>query len=88
MVQFSHIVLDYLTKAPDRPYGELLLWPFSNEYYIAPFAFFPVIQFNGDSVGEFFCGLLSLQNLIAIGVEFAILSPVILTVELWKCRRK
>ncbi len=84
---FSHIVLDYLTKVPDKPYGELLLWPFSNEYYVASFAFFPVIHFHGSNE-RFLFSLMSLQNLIAIGVELAILSPVILTVELWKYRKK
>ncbi len=88
---FSHIVLDYLTKAPTNlygdPVGEKLLWPFSNLYYIAHFAFFPIIHFNGTSL-EFLLSLLSMQNLIAMGVEFAILSPVIVAVELWKYRNK
>ncbi len=82
---FSHVVLDFLTKVPDKPYGELFLWPFSNKYYMAPFSFFPVIHFHG-ATGEFFFSLLSLQNLIAIGVEFAILSPIVVAVELWKYR--
>ncbi len=82
----SHIVLDYLTRVPDKPYGELLLWPFSSEYYISSFAFFPVIHFHG-STEKFIFSLLSLQNLMAISVEFAILSPVILTMELWMYRR-
>ncbi len=84
---FSHIVLDYLTKVSDKPYGELFLWPFSNEYYIASFAFFPVIHFHG-SVEKFLFSLLSLQNLIAIGVEIAILAPIIIIMELCKSGRK
>lgn len=88
---FSHVVLDFLTKAPSNPYGdpvgEQFFWPFSNEYYISPFAFFQIIHFE-DATGDFLLSLFSLHNLMAVSVEFAILSTVILTVEFWKHRRK
>ncbi len=89
---FSHIIIDYLTKAPGNSYGDPVgaqfFWPFSNEYYIAPFAFFSIIHFQGGSASEFVFSLLSLNNLMAISVEFIILSPILLTTELWKYWRK
>ena len=88
---FSHIVLDYLTNAPSNPYGDPVgvqfFWPFSNEYYIAPFAFFQIIHF-GDTTGDFLLSIFSLHNLKAMSIEFIILSSIIITMELWKYLRK
>lgn len=31
----SHLILDYITANPTYPYGILLLWPLSNDHYLA-----------------------------------------------------
>jgi inner membrane protein len=77
----SHIGLDYLSIDTTPPYGEPLLWPFSNRYYIAPFAFLPDIQRVSHSSLGFIVSLFSLHNLWAISVECLLLFPLILLVS-------
>ena len=82
---FSHLVLDYLSIDTSAPYGELLFWPFSNEYYIAPFAFLPDIQ-RTHFGGEFITSLFSLHNISAMFVEFMALMPFLWLVVVWRRR--
>lgn len=39
-IYFSHVFLDFIAADTSIPYGEKLLWPFSNNYYISPITFF------------------------------------------------
>jgi inner membrane protein len=80
----SHIVLDYLSIDTTSPYGVPLFWPFSNEYYIASFAFLPSIRRASISGVEFVTSLFSLHNLLAISVEFLLLFPFILLISAFR----
>lgn len=71
---FSHVFLDYLGADSSFPYGELFWWPFSNKYYIAPFAFLPDIK-RALSGAEFIQSLFSLHNLWTVSLEFILLFP-------------
>jgi hypothetical protein len=53
------------------------LWPLSDAYYIAPFAFWPDIH-RANSFGTFVPSLFSRHNLWAVSVECLALLPVIL----------
>ena len=73
----SHIALDYLSIDTTAPYGVPLLWPLSDAYYIAPFAFLPGIRRAATSI-EFIPSLFSLHNLWAASVECLLLLPFLL----------
>jgi inner membrane protein len=73
----SHLVLDWLS------HEVRFLWPLSDTYYIAPFAFWLNIH-RADSSGAFFLSLLSLHNLRAVTVECLVLVPAILLMEAWR----
>jgi inner membrane protein len=74
----SHVILDYLSTDTSFPHGVALLWPLSNEYYIAPFAFLPDIHRPVSSGMKFITGVLSLHNLWAATVEALMLGFLIL----------
>jgi len=80
----SHILLDLFTADYRAPYGMQLFWPFSQDFFIAPFSIFSDIHHGG--VGDTLQGtlflLFSRHNLVAIGLELAILLPV-----LWLSRK-
>jgi hypothetical protein len=67
----SHIVLDLLGADSTPPIGLMLLWPFSREYFIAPWTPFPAISRRYWLQGFF------RHNLRAIGFEIAVLGPLV-----------
>lgn len=74
-ILFSHLLLDAVTLDTTPPYGQMLLWPFSDRYLHVPFAIFQDIQRIG-SRELFFRSLLSRHNMLAVMVEIAILSTL------------
>jgi inner membrane protein len=79
---FSHVLLDYLSTDTSIPYGVPIFWPFSNEHYIARFAFFPDIHRPVSSGIDFITGVLSVHNLWAAIIESLLLVPVILLLSI------
>jgi inner membrane protein len=77
----SHLFLDYLTKDTSFPYGLPLLWPFSNKYYMASFAFLPYIQRVSSSSVDFIRSLFSFHNFCAVTIEFLIFFPLVVLVS-------
>lgn len=72
----SHLFLDYLVKDPAPPYGAQFLWPFSKDYYMASFAFFPGFHYlNPD--GTILSAVFSLQNVKVFGFELLVFLPII-----------
>jgi hypothetical protein len=67
----SHIFLDLLGADSTRPIGVMVLWPFSREYFIAPWTPFPAISRRYWLRGFF------RHNLRAMGFELAILGPLV-----------
>jgi len=65
---FSHPVLDLFMEDFKEPFGLMLLWPFSNNYYISPITIFPGV--NHDN----FLDLFSFHNLITVITEIIFFS--------------
>lgn len=85
---FSHLLLDYLSIDNGASKGIPLLWPLSDEYYIAPFAFLPDIwRGSSSSLLGFVLGLFSTHNLWAMTVEFSLLFPLILLMLVLRRKR-
>jgi membrane-bound metal-dependent hydrolase YbcI (DUF457 family) len=72
----SHLFLDYIAIDTSYPYGSPFLWPLSDAYYLAPFAFLPDIHRSSDSNLNFLFTLINSHNLFAASVEFLILAPL------------
>lgn len=78
----SHLGLDYLSLDTKAPYGLPILWPLSDVFYIAPFAFLLDIQRSASSL-DFVPSLFSLHNAIAMSIELIILSLLIVLESLF-----
>lgn len=65
----SHVLLDYLGIDTVPPFGEMALWPFSREFFIAPVPFFYDVprSFSPEAIRH---------NLIAVAIEATVLGPV------------
>ncbi len=83
-IYLSHILLDYLIKDPTFPYGIMLLWPFNNNFYMAPFAFFPSFDYIIYDFDIFF----SLHNLYTILFEILIFLPLVIIVKIYNRLKK
>lgn len=77
----SHLGLDYLSLDLRAPYGLPALWPLSDAFYTAPFAFLLDIR-RASSFDEFIPSLFSWHNLAAVGVELLVLLPCIILLRL------
>jgi inner membrane protein len=76
----SHVILDFLVQDPSPPHGVPLFWPFSNEYYMAPFAFFPRFDYMSSSEKPLLSPIFSFHNLLTVLIEAALLVPVLMLV--------
>jgi len=77
----SHVIADAFTDDSSYPFGVMLLWPLTSEYYTAPQHIFPR-PMKADW-GEVF----TWHNLRVMGVEFLITAPLVVLVLLLKRRR-
>lgn len=84
----SHLLVDFFTADYRAPYGQMLFWPLSEQYFISPVAIFEGIKHGkpGDTTTAFLADLLSTANLMTIGLEVLILGPFTI-LALW-CNRK
>jgi inner membrane protein len=76
----SHVLLDYLIQDPSPPHGVPLFWPFSYEYYMAPFAFFRRFDYASHSVGSLLSPMFTLHNLLTVLIEVVLLLPLLILV--------
>src|SRR5918996_1228730 len=76
----SHVLLDYLIQDPSPPHGVPLFWPFSYEYYMAPFAFFRRFDYASHSVESLLSPMLTLHNLLTVLLEVVLLLPLLILV--------
>jgi len=84
----SHVVLDYFGADTGFPFGVPLLWPLTDDYYLASYPFFSGIRrASGSSMNVIF-SLVSFHNLFAITIEFFLLAPVVWFVLVLQRRRK
>jgi inner membrane protein len=86
-IYFSHVFLDFLCADDSIPYGEKLLWPFSNSYYISPITIFAGVHKSNLS-SDFILSLFNIYNIHAIFIEFVILLPVVICVQWYRNKRK
>jgi membrane-bound metal-dependent hydrolase YbcI (DUF457 family) len=77
----SHLLLDWLGADPNPPYGIRLLWPFSNEWFIADWPIFPPTERRS---------LLSWTTFMinARAALFECASVGLVVAALWSLRRK
>lgn len=85
----SHLVVDLFTTDVRAPYGIPLFWPFYGGHFMAPWTPFGGVRHGvpGDPLMVFLSELFSVHNLIAIGVEVALLGPVAVAIA-WLGRRR
>jgi inner membrane protein len=76
----SHLLLDFFCYDGRPPYGQPLLWPFVEGHWIASEPVFSGIRHGvpGDSFVEVMADIFSYPNMMAIGLEAAIIIPVLL----------
>ena len=77
----SHLLADWLTVDRSPPIGLMLVWPFSDHFYHAAFAFFP------PPAKQTWAAVWSPQNLRLVLVEMAVTLPLVMIV-LWFKRRR
>ncbi len=78
---FSHVLVDFFTVDTSLPYGEQLLWPFTNKYYISPVAFFMNVQ-KANTSAEFIPSLFSKHNLLMVFSEIGIFGTLLIVIKL------
>ncbi len=80
----SHLFLDAFTIDSSAPIGMQLIWPLSQEYFIAPYTFFTNIHHGskGDTLWEALAPIFSAHNAGAIALELIVLTPVLILVKL------
>jgi inner membrane protein len=81
----SHILLDYLVQDPSPPLGVPLFWPFTHEYYIAPFAFYRAVNYPVNFDEPMMRIVFSFHNFLTLLAEVVLLLPVLAIVSY--CRR-
>ena len=85
LAYLSHLLLDAITIDSSAPRGMQLLWPFSDEYYIAPVTFFTNIHHGArsDTLLQALSSIFSMHNLGAMVLELIILLPILLLMK-WR----
>jgi hypothetical protein len=79
----SHVLSDYLVQDPSYPFGVPLLWPWSDQYYMAPFAFLPRVDYPPDLLSAK-SYIFSLQNLATLCTEVLFFVPIFIFVSFAK----
>ena len=80
----SHLALDWLGGDTKKPAGIQLLWPFTREWFISSWN-----VFHPTELGRFFfTSETILSNLVAVGREVAILTPLALGAWLLHLRKQ
>ena len=78
----SHIVLDWLSRDTNPPLGIMALWPFSREYYMAPW---PIIEpVSRRYHWQYFWS----HNLKVVTLEILIFGSLALGAHVWRGRAR
>ena len=83
-VYLSHLIADMLAEDLGAPYGILLLWPFSDQYFLSPVSLFSNFSHggHGDGLTGVLGDILSTHNLWTIALEVIIVGPLLALVAL------
>ena len=89
VIYLSHLLADYLGVDRVEPYGAPFLWPFSEDYYLAPVQLFQPIEHGnlGEIASSVFDKIFSYKNLLAVLIEVIIIGPL-WGITLWISQRK
>jgi len=89
LIYSSHLVLDMFGQDRREPFGIPVGWPLFDDVWKAPYELFHGIQHGqrGDSLYEFLQQVFSLHNVVAIGKEIIIITPILLLTLLWHRKR-
>jgi inner membrane protein len=82
----SHVFMDFLIDDPSWPHGVPLLWPFSDEHYMAPVTVFRRFDYSPE-FGSLIATLFSIDNLSTVAAETAALLPILVFVR-WLKRKQ
>lgn len=76
----SHLVVDLFTSDVRAPFGIPLLWPFYSGHFLAPWTIFSGVHHGvpGDPLDVFLMQLFSWHNLVGVGTEVVVLTPIAL----------
>ncbi len=85
LIYYSHNLLDFFNQDGRPPFGVMLFWPFSEDWFMSSRAFFSPVHKSSDS-STFFQSVFSLQNLFVAAKELLILTPVALVATIWRRR--
>jgi membrane-bound metal-dependent hydrolase YbcI (DUF457 family) len=78
----SHILLDWLGRDPSPPSGIQAFWPFTHNWYIAPWTIFP-----GTERRHLFTAATIAKNAKTVAAELLVLGPIAVAVGWWRIRR-
>ncbi len=87
LTYFSHVLVDFFTLDTSVPFGEQLLWPFSQEYYISPVTIFRDVH-KADTSGAFFAAIFSWYNFWTAISELLIFGFILSAVHYFKRKFK
>ncbi len=82
LVYCSHLLIDYFTLDTSPPFGEQLLWPFSNDYFLGKVAIFRDVH-KGDTSASFFKNLFSFYNFVTGLMEIVMFGSVGILLNLY-----
>ncbi len=82
----SHLIVDLFCRDARLPYGIPLLWPFDAGHFASPLTVFSGIRHGvpGDSLAVALQEILSPANLAALGMELAVMLPILIAVIYWR----
>ena len=80
LVWFTHPLMDALGDDSSAPFGVMLWWPFSREFYLARFSVFDS-AYRAYWKPDFWP-----HNIVAVAKEILILAPILVTARLWRRR--
>ena len=88
VLYLSHLLADYLGVDRVEPYGAPFLWPFSEQYFLAPISVFQPVEHGnlGETSLSVFDKIFSLSNVYAAMIEVLIISPM-WALSFWVSRR-
>lgn len=83
---YSHVLLDHFNQDGRPPYGVMLFWPLSSEYYMSPVAFFSPVQ-KSSVASQFVASVLSAHNFWVAAKELILLGPLAVLAYIARRRR-
>lgn len=81
-IYYSHLILDFFNEDTRFPYGVMLIWPFSDKYFISQESVFMSTPRSMHS-HDFFQSMLTMEHLSGLLVQAAYVVPFLIMAILW-----